>query len=99
MKIYTKTGDDGTTGLQGGQRISKSDNRIKAYGNIDEINSIIGIILTNHLDTDIEELLIIIQNNLFVAGSDLSNPDMNDASNRINLTICISVLLVTVLAK
>ncbi len=87
MKIYTKTGDDGTTGLQGGQRTSKSDNRIKAYGNIDEINSIIGIILTDHLDTDIEELLIKIQNDLFVAGSDLSNPDMNDASNRINLSM------------
>jgi len=83
MKIYTKTGDDGTTGLQGGNRISKSNPRIVAYGAVDEINSSLGIVLSNSLDNDIKELLTKIQNDLFVAGSDLSNPDMTVSKNRI----------------
>ncbi|MEK6966913.1 MAG: cob(I)yrinic acid a,c-diamide adenosyltransferase [Thermoproteota archaeon] len=83
MKIYTKTGDDGTTGLQGGSRISKSNPRIIAYGAVDEINSSLGIILSNTLDNDISELLTKIQNDLFVAGSDLSNPDIVTSKNRI----------------
>ena len=83
MKIYTKTGDDGTTGLQGGKRVSKSDLRIQAYGLVDEINSVLGIILTHELDQDIKNLLILIQNELFVAGSDLSNPDLTNTKNRI----------------
>ncbi len=87
MKIYTKTGDEGTTGLLGGRRVPKSDNRVKAYGNVDEINSIIGIILANQLDDGIRNLLLKIQNELFIAGSDLSNPNTNDASNRVNITM------------
>lgn len=83
MKIYTKTGDDGTTGLQGGRRISKSDLRIQAYGAVDETNSAIGISLTYELDSDIKELLTRVQNELFVAGSDLSNPDLTNTKNRI----------------
>ncbi len=82
MKIYTKTGDDGTTGLQGGSRISKSNPRIIAYGAVDEINASLGIVLSNTLDNDISELLTKIQNDLFVAGSDLSNPDIT-TKNRI----------------
>src|SRR3989344_3354434 len=82
MKIYTKTGDDGTTGLQGGSRISKSNPRIIAYGAVDEINSSLGIVLSNTLDNDISELLTKIQNDLFVAGSDLSNTDIT-TKNRI----------------
>ena len=85
MKIYTKTGDSGTTGLRGGKRVSKSDDRIKAYGSVDEINSIIGIILSHKIDADIEKLLKKIQIELFVLGSDLSNPNMNDEKNRITL--------------
>ncbi len=83
MKIYTKTGDDGTTGLQGGRRISKSDLRIQAYGAVDETNSAIGLALTYELDLDLRELLTRIQNELFVAGSDLSNPDLTNTKNRI----------------
>ena len=83
MKIYTKTGDDGTTGLQGGSRISKSNPRIIAYGVVDEINSSLGIVISNTLDNDISELLTKIQNDLFVAGSDLSNPDIVTSKNRI----------------
>lgn len=83
MKIYTKTGDDGTTGLQGGRRVQKSDLRIQAYGAVDEINSVLGIILTHNLDSDVKDLLLQIQNELFVAGSDLSNPDLSNQKNRI----------------
>lgn len=83
MKIYTKTGDDGTTGLQGGKRVSKSDLRIQAYGLVDEINSVLGIVLTHELDADLKNLLTLIQNELFVAGSDLSNPDLASTKNRI----------------
>lgn len=83
MKIYTKTGDDGTTGLQGGSRISKSNPRIIAYGAVDEINSSLGIVLSNTLGNDIRELLTKIQNDLFVAGADLSNPDISTPKNRI----------------
>jgi len=84
MKIYTKTGDDGLTSLQNGKRVPKSDSRIVAYGTIDEINSVLGIILANQLDDDIRQLLTKIQNELFVAGSDLSNPNLDDITNRIN---------------
>lgn len=77
----------GTTGLQGGARVSKSNDRIKAYGSVDEINSVLGIILSHKVDADIEKLLKKIQNELFVLGSDLSNPNMNDKKNRIMLTM------------
>ncbi|HEY8110224.1 MAG TPA: cob(I)yrinic acid a,c-diamide adenosyltransferase [Candidatus Nitrosotenuis sp.] len=83
MKIYTKTGDDGTTGLQGGKRVSKSDLRIIAYGAVDEANSSLGVVLSGSIDADISELLTRIQNELFVAGSDLSNPDLEKPNNRI----------------
>lgn len=84
MKIYTKTGDGGDTGLQGGKRVSKSSDRIRAYGSVDEINSILGLVLSHKVDKDIEELLKKIQNDLFVLGSDLSNPNMDDDQNRIS---------------
>jgi len=83
MNIYTRTGDDGTTGLQGGTRVSKSNLRIKAYGIVDEINAKIGIILSNKIDDDINVLLLKIQNELFVVGSDMSNPDLSDNKNRV----------------
>jgi len=83
LKIYTKTGDDGTTGLQGNKRILKSDSRIIAYGTIDEANASLGIILANNLDSDIENVLTQIQNDLFVVGSDLSNPNMQEKKNRV----------------
>ena len=83
LKIYTKTGDDGSTGLQGGNRVSKSNLRIIAYGAIDETNSQLGVVLSGNIDKDILELLTRIQNELFVAGSDLSNPDLSKATNRI----------------
>ena len=84
MKIYTKTGDAGDTGLQGGKRISKFSDRIRSYGNVDEVNSVLGLVLSHKIDQDLEELLKKIQNELFVLGSDLSNPDMDDKQNRIS---------------
>ena len=74
MKIYTKTGDDGTTGLQGNSRVLKSNPRIIAYGTVDEANASLGIALTHNLDTDLQQELIRIQNELFILGADLSNP-------------------------
>ena len=85
MKIYTKTGDDGNTGLQGNFRIAKSHPRIMAYGTVDEANAAIGVILTNVLDDDVSQLLSQIQNDLFLLGSDLSNQNLNDLKNRVSL--------------
>ena len=85
MKIYTKTGDDGNTGLQGNFRIAKSHPRIMAYGTVDEANAAIGIVLTNVLDDDVSQLLNQIQNDLFLLGSDLYNQNLNDLKNRVSL--------------
>jgi cob(I)alamin adenosyltransferase len=83
LKIYTKTGDDGTTALQGNLRLKKSNPRIIAYGAIDEANASMGIVLSNKLDSDISMVLTQIQNDLFVAGADLSNPNLLQMKNRI----------------
>jgi cob(I)alamin adenosyltransferase len=72
MKIYTKTGDDGSTGLLDGKRVLKSDKRIDVYGTIDELNSIIGISI-NFISTDkVINQLKIISNLLFILGSELA---------------------------
>ena len=77
MKIYTRTGDKGETGLIGGKRISKSDPRIVAYGAVDELNSNIGLalaFLSKRVNLqDISSVLVQIQNDLFVLGSDLAD--------------------------
>ena len=83
MKIYTKTGDDGTTGLIGNKRVKKSNPRIATYGVVDELNAALGIILSSKLGTDIHDLLTKIQNDLFVVGADLANPNLNNISNRV----------------
>lgn len=89
MKIYTKTGDKGLTGLIDGKRIPKSDIRIIAYGSIDELNSYIGLsisLLSQHRNnnnnnnqsfSDIIITLNRIQNELFIIGSDLADPDLS----------------------
>lgn len=83
VKIYTKTGDDGTTGLIGGKRVKKSSPRILAYGAVDEMNSALGLALSSEMDGDIREILTKIQNDLFVLGSDLANPESGDSSSRV----------------
>jgi|SRR5581483_3488226 len=79
MKIYTKTGDRGETGLIGGKRTSKADQRIVAYGAVDELNSSIGLALSflrsKSLLSDLVNVLVQVQNDLFVVGSDLADPD------------------------
>ena len=70
-KIYTKTGDDGTTGLGGGQRVPKDDLRIEAFGSVDELNSAVGAALACDLQPELAEELTRIQNELFHLGSDL----------------------------
>ncbi len=75
MKIYTKGGDKGETGLFGGERVSKDSPRIEAYGTVDELNSFIGLALTETKDNEVKKLLEKIQNVLFILGLDLASPD------------------------
>ena len=82
MKIYTKTGDEGKTSLFDNSRVWKSDQRIMSYGAVDELNSSLGIALSLELDHEIKDILIKLQNDLFIVGSDLANPDMSDQKIR-----------------
>ena len=82
MKIYTKTGDDGKTSLFDNSRVWKSNQRIMSYGLVDELNSTLGVAISMDLDPQIKEILIKIQNDLFVVGSDLANPDMTNTKIR-----------------
>ena len=82
MKIYTKTGDEGKTSLFDNSRVLKSDVRIMSYGAVDELNSSLGIALSLELIPEIENILIKIQNDLFIVGSDLANPNMSDKKIR-----------------
>jgi cob(I)alamin adenosyltransferase len=74
MKIYTKTGDDGSTGLFGGGRVAKDDARIEAYGTVDELNAVIGVARAALIAADVDEVLARVQNDLFVAGAELATP-------------------------
>lgn len=81
MKIYTRTGDKGETGLIGGKRIGKDDPRIIAYGAVDELNSTVGLaicMLDREVFSDLADVLTKVQNDLFVVGSDLADPDYPD---------------------
>lgn len=73
-KIYTKTGDAGETSLFGGERVPKDTLRVEVIGTIDELNSLLGIIRAQELPEEVEEIIIRIQNDLFVIGADLSTP-------------------------
>ncbi len=73
-QIATRTGDDGTTGLGDGTRVPKSDLRIHALGDVDELNSTLGVILAEPLPDDVRELLVVIQHELFNLGGELSIP-------------------------
>ena len=82
MKIYTKTGDEGKTSLFDNSRVWKSDQRIMSYGAVDELNSSLGIALSLEIDSEIKDILIRLQNDLFIVGSDLANPNMSDKKIR-----------------
>jgi cob(I)alamin adenosyltransferase len=74
MKIYTKTGDKGTTALFGGTRVKKYNSRIESYGTVDELNSYIGLIKDQEINEDAKEALLKIQNELFTLGAMLATP-------------------------
>lgn len=77
MKIYTKTGDQGTTSLFGGKRVSKSDLRIDSYGTVDELNSYIGLLRDQEVNEVRKHVLIEIQDRLFTIGSILATEPGN----------------------
>ena len=78
-KIYTKTGDEGVTGLAGGQRVPKDSQRVETYGTVDELNSQIGVALATGLCERLTGELRVIQNELFDLGSDLATPAASQA--------------------
>ena len=74
MKIYTKTGDEGTTGLFGGSRVQKNNIRIESYGTVDELNAYIGLIKDQEISHEINQSLLKIQHDLFTLGAMLATP-------------------------
>src|SRR4051794_36030160 len=75
MKIYTKTGDDGDTGLFGGPRVRKDHPRIEAYGTVDELNAVMGVVRAQSPPPELVPLLDAIQNQLFDLGAELASPE------------------------
>ena len=73
-KIYTRTGDDGTTGLGDGTRVAKDSARVAAYGTVDEANTAIGLLLASTLPQDVNDLLVSVQHQLFDLGGELCIP-------------------------
>ena len=73
-KIYTRTGDKGSTGLGDGSRVTKDSLRVEAFGTVDELNSVIGLLLTHDMPTDMHEHLTGIQHDLFDLGGELCIP-------------------------
>jgi len=73
-KVYTKTGDKRLTSLVGGKRVSKASARVEAYGDVDELNSVLGIVRAEAKDNEIKEIINEIQNDLFIIGADLASP-------------------------
>ena len=89
MKIYTKTGDKGTTSLFGGTRVPKHHIRIESYGTVDELNSHIGLLRDQEVDQETKDLLIEIQDRLFTIGSILAtDPEkqkLKNGKDRLNI--------------
>lgn len=77
-KIYTRTGDEGQTGLGDGSRVPKTDGRVEAYGTVDEANAQVGVAATLAGEGPISDMLRIIQNDLFDVGADLCTPELDD---------------------
>lgn len=78
MKIYTRTGDTGSTGLFGGPRVSKDDDRIEAFGTVDELNAAIGLARSAALKPPLDGQLARIQHELFSMGAQLATPNPDD---------------------
>ena len=77
MKIYTKTGDEGATGLFGGGRVGKDHPRVEAYGDVDELNATLGMARSVELMPRIDEVLVPLQRDLFSIGALLATPDLD----------------------
>ena len=82
MKIYTKTGDKGTTALFGGMRVTKDNLRIESYGTVDELSSVLGIVLVNIDNKNLKDTILKIQNQLFNVGADLASPATDKKESR-----------------
>ena len=80
MKIYTRTGDDGTTGLFGGDRVRKCDARLDCYGTVDELNAVMGLVVLAAPEA-LKPKLREIQNELFVIGAHLATPEISKAAS------------------
>ena len=78
VRTYTKTGDDGTTGLIGGKRVSKNAARVDAYGHIDELNAVLGMVRGHELPQRTGKILDRIQDDLFTVGANLALPEGTD---------------------
>lgn len=74
-KLYTRTGDDGTSGLAGGERVAKNHARMNAMGAVDELNSVIGLLICKLKDNEMKSLMLEIQHDLFNIGGEISMPD------------------------
>jgi cob(I)alamin adenosyltransferase len=77
-KIYTKTGDDGTTGLIGGARVPKDSPRVEAFGSVDELNAVLGVVRSYSLPEHLDRVLERIQDDLFTVGAELALPPGED---------------------
>ena len=84
MKIYTRTGDAGSTGLFGGGRVSKDDIRVTAYGDVDELNAVIGMARSVEMMPRIDEVLVPIQRDLFAIGALLATPDRDKMKQQLD---------------
>lgn len=73
-RVYTRTGDDGSTSLVGGERVSKSSSRVQSYGDVDELNASLGLVRKETDDPELIDIINEIQNDLFILGADLASP-------------------------
>lgn len=82
MKIYTKTGDGGETGLFAGPRVPKDDARIEAYGTVDELNAFLGLARATELPAEVDFVIERLQHGLFAVGAELASPDPVAANSK-----------------
>jgi len=87
MKLYTKTGDDGTTGLFGGKRVSKDSQRVECYGTVDELNSVLGLANTEVTNLELKKIILNIQNKLFTLGGELATDPEKASENLIKIEL------------